>query len=69
VAAVKQVDDLAAFNAAAERLVRAAMGGGSISTSLLEGDVLEQVQVKGREASAVRRSGNRVSFVTNGSGV
>lgn len=63
-AAVKQVFDLAAFNAAAERLVRGVMGGGSISTSLLEGAVLDQVQVKGRnEASAVRRGGERVLFV------
>lgn len=63
-AAAKQIEDLAVFNAAAERLVRAAMGGGgSISRSLLEGDVLEEVQVKGNEASALRRGGERVLFV------
>lgn len=62
-AAAKQVDDLAAFNAAAERLVRATMGGGSISSSLLAGDSLEQVQLKGRQATALRRPGERVSFV------
>lgn len=50
-----KVADLAAFAAASERLKRAQLGGGSVSSTLLVGECLGDVRVEGKTAHGVRR--------------
>ncbi|AFL73440.1 hypothetical protein [Thiocystis violascens] len=52
------VTDLAAFTAKAERLKRATMGGGSVSSSLFVGESLVDVRVEGKKATGIRRMQN-----------
>lgn len=54
-AAVKQIPDLAAFVAASERHRRATGGGGSVSSTLFVDELLSDVVVDGRSATATRR--------------
>ena len=54
-AAVKRIGNLAAFNARAERLKRDVMGGGSVSSSMFQGEALHDVAVEGDRATGVRR--------------
>jgi len=53
---LKAVPELARFTAALERTLRAESGGGSMSTRLFVGEVLEQVSISGNKAWATRRS-------------
>ncbi len=53
---LKAVPDLARFTAALERVLRAESGGGSMSTRLFVGEVLEHVSITGTKAWATRRS-------------
>jgi uncharacterized protein (DUF1501 family) len=66
-ACLKSVADLAAFTAAAERLMRASMGGGSVSSNLFVGEGLADVTVDARKADGVRRMQGgreeRIAFV------
>jgi len=55
-ATLKAVPDLARFTAALERVLRARSGGGSMSTRLFVGEVLEQLSISGTRAWATRRS-------------
>lgn len=48
------VADLPDFTAAMEERMREVMGGGSVSTSLFAGEMLEDVEVDGRKAWATR---------------
>lgn len=52
------VTDLAAFTAKAERLKRATLGGGSVSSSLFVGESLVDVRVEGKKATGIRRMQN-----------
>ncbi len=49
------VTDLAAFTAKAERLKRATLGGGSVSSALFVGESLVDVRVEGKQATGIRR--------------
>ncbi|NEX21789.1 hypothetical protein G3480_15970 [Thiorhodococcus mannitoliphagus] len=49
------VTDLAAFTAKAERLKRATLGGGSVSSSLFVGESLVDVRIEGKKATGIRR--------------
>ena len=52
---LKFVPNLASFTAKAERLKRAASGGGSVSSTLFAGESLCDLKVRGWKASGVRR--------------
>lgn len=69
---LKAVPDLARFTAALERTLRAESGGGSMSTRLFVGEVLEQVSISGTKAWGTRRSADGhaedVGFVRKKSG-
>jgi hypothetical protein len=66
---LKSVTDLALFTAKAERLKRAKMGGGSVSSSLFVGETLTDVVVEGKKAKGTRwRKGGStepIAFVQN----
>ncbi|MBK1723617.1 hypothetical protein [Thiocystis violacea] len=49
------VTDLATFTAKAERLKRATLGGGSVSSSLFVGESLVDVRIEGKKARGIRR--------------
>jgi hypothetical protein len=53
---LRSVQDLACFTAGMERLTRTVVGGGSISSSLFAGEVLEDVAVEGNRGWGTRRS-------------
>jgi len=55
-ALVKSVSAIAALAAALERHLRATAGGGSVSSSLFVGDLLEEVDAEGNLAWATRRT-------------
>lgn len=52
---LKSVTNLASFTAGAERLKRATLGGGSVSSTLFVGERLCDVSVNGQKATGVRR--------------
>ena len=52
---LRAVTDLAGFTAALERTLRAESGGGSLSTRLFVGEILEDVSITGTKAWATRR--------------
>jgi hypothetical protein len=52
---LRAVTDLAGFTAALERTLRAESGGGSLSTRLFVGEVIEDVSITGTKAWATRR--------------
>jgi hypothetical protein len=54
-AALRRFPELARFNARAERLMRQALGGGSVSATLFLGETLHQLVVVGERATALRR--------------
>jgi hypothetical protein len=66
---LKSVADLALFTAKAERLKRAKMGGGSVSSSLFVGETLVDVTVEGKKAKGIRQrkggSTEPIAFVQN----
>jgi hypothetical protein len=66
---LKSVTNLAAFTAKAERLKRATMGGGSVSSTLFVDDSLVDVTVEGKKANGIRRrkDGSRepIAFAQN----
>lgn len=68
--ALKSVPDLPAFTAALERRMRAVVGGGSISSEMFVGEVLEDVIVEGKKAWGTRRMSESwtedVGFVEKG---
>jgi hypothetical protein len=53
---LKAVPDLPRFTAALESALRAAAGGGSVSSRLFADEVLENVSIEGSKAWATRRS-------------